>query len=502
MKKKLLLSTLFILFILTVLPSLQVYAQSSQIATLALGENESVYTVYSDYQGKNFAAIILKNVEGLVSSYNEYYILTKDNKYGPYSFVKEVIFADNGNTMIASVSKDDQWYILVNSQLNGPYSKVGRIVSIVDQKRYAFSFIENNSLYLLTEQKKIGPFSTLGSLVANQKTKKIVFCATNSSNVSQLYVNGEVVDQANKIIIFGFYTEKNLLAYAVNRSSGYSLVVGSTTYGPYDNISLDIAVKDEKNVLFYALIQQKWYLIAGKEKAGPFDETGFVCFSPDYKQVLYASEKDGNWKVYLGSKPLNTLSFYNLAFIDFVLMPDGTYSPIYLAKNEGRWAIFIGESEIPVVSYDLDTDDPYIGLLNINYYGEDLRVSNDGTIAYLFYSYDKACFSIGLASINKDKIASFGNEESYDTTYVLDTASGFVYMVINGQPMVGCISDNNSEKAANGTIIIGSFVYGLDGKPVALAVYDKTTNSISFLKINEAYDIIMSMTNATSTVTQ
>ncbi|HPO59962.1 MAG TPA: hypothetical protein PLN45_00295, partial [Exilispira sp.] len=111
MKKKLLLSTLFILFILTVLPSLQVYAQSSQIATLALGENESVYTVYSDYQGKNFAAIVLKNVEGLVSSYNEYYILTKDNKYGPYSFVKEVIFADNGNTMIASVSKDDQWYI-------------------------------------------------------------------------------------------------------------------------------------------------------------------------------------------------------------------------------------------------------------------------------------------------------------------------------------------------------------------------------------------------------
>lgn len=502
MKKKLLLSTLFILFILTVLPSLQVYAQSSQIATLALGENESVYTVYSDYQGKNFAAIILKNVEGLVSSYNEYYILTKDNKYGPYSFVKEVIFADNGNTMIASVSKDDQWYILVNSQLNGPYSKVGRIVSIVDQKRYAFSFIENNSLYLLTEQKKIGPFSTLGSLVANQKTKKIVFCATNSSNVSQLYVNGEVVDQANKIIIFGFYTEKNLLAYAVNRSSGYSLVVGSTTYGPYDNISLDIAVKDEKNVLFYALIQQKWYLIAGKEKAGPFDETGFVCFSPDYKQVLYASEKDGSWKVYLGSKPLNTLSFYNFAFIDFVLMPDGTYSPIYLAKNEGRWAIFIGASETPAISYDLDTDDPYIGLLNITYYGEDLRVSNDGTIAYLFYSYDKAGFSIGLACVNKDKIANFGNEESYDTTYVLDVSNGFVYMVINGQPVVGCITENNDEKASNGTILIGSFVYGLDGKAVALVVYDRTSNTVSFLKIEEAYSIILSMTNATSTITQ
>ncbi len=288
MKKRFMLSILFILFILTVLSSLQVYAQSNQIATLSLGENESVYTVYSDFQGKNFAAIILKNVEGLVSSYNEYYILTKDNRYGPFSFVKEVIFADNGNVMLASVSKDDQWYILVNSQMNGPYSKVGRIVSIVDQKRYAFSFIENNSAYLMTEQKKMGPFNSIGSLIANQKTKKIVFSATSSSNVAQLYVNGEMLDQANKIIIFGFYTEKNIFAYAVNRSSGYSLVVGSTTYGPYDNISLDVAIKDEKNVLFYALIQQKWYLIAGKEKAGPFDETGFVCFSPDYKQVLYA----------------------------------------------------------------------------------------------------------------------------------------------------------------------------------------------------------------------
>ena len=62
MKKRFMLSTLLILLILSVLPSSQVYAQSNQIAKLSLGENESVYTVYSDYQGKNFAAIILKNV--------------------------------------------------------------------------------------------------------------------------------------------------------------------------------------------------------------------------------------------------------------------------------------------------------------------------------------------------------------------------------------------------------------------------------------------------------
>lgn len=486
----------FIFIILLLNTSITSFSQVKTIATLNLEEDEKVYNVYTDASQTKYAVVIIKTTEGLVSTLTEYYVILSDSKIGPFEKVVDIVFFDNGKQFLISVKKDGLYYIYKNNDISGPYENISRFSAIFSSNFYAYWVKESGNLYVINPDKKLGPYAEVSAFTADQNTKRIVW--TVKSDKSELFINGISTTKADKIVIFGFYTDKSILCYATGQSGAYSLTVGSTIYGPYQNIGLDLAVKDEKLVSFFAKINDYWYLIAGKEKAGPFDSTGHVAISPDGKKIAYAGYTSSNgWAIYLGAKLLKNIDKPYFAFLDFIKVGESNYDLIYLAGEDTDggyyWGIYIGENEEPFFDYILDSSYPYVGSLNINYYGVDFMIDNNGTIAFLAYNIE-GTYKIGIISMKDADFGLFGPGDDYDTTFILDVANNVVLFVLNGDFYIGVPSTQELESYTN-IQMVGRIVYGLDGKKIGVVYFDPNTNTVCYVDLQNVKSTFISYFN-------
>lgn len=475
--------------------SLLCNAQVKTLTKINLNENEKIYNIYTDSLQKNYAVVITSVNEGMISTFTEYYILTKSGKLGPFEDVFDISFFDNGSQMLASVKKDGKYYVYLNQNISGPYDSVSRFYTIFASKSFAYWVKENEKIYVIYMDKKLGPYAEITSFIADQKSQKIVWNA--KTDKYELLVNGTSTFKADKIVLFGFYTDKRILCYAAGKSGAYYLVVGSTNYGPYENIGLDLAVKDENLASFFAKIDGKWYLVAGKEKAGPFDSTGFVAISPDGKKIAYAAYKEyDGWSIYLGAKLIKSVDASYFAFLDFVKVDATNYDIVYLVGDDYEdyyeWSIYIGTNDEPVYSYYLDTDSPYIGSLNLSYYGVDFLMDMNGTFSFLeCYDYE---YFIGIFSLKDMSYGTFGPAEEYETTYVIDVANNVVFFVLDGEYYIG-IPFTNQEDNYPGFKTNGRIVYGLDGSKIGVVYYDSKNGTICYVDLNNVIAAISSIFN-------
>jgi hypothetical protein len=463
------------------------------LTTLSLSENETVYNIYTDSLQTNFVVVIKSVTEGMVSSVTEYYIITPKEKLGPFERVYDVAFCDNGNQRLISVKKDGMYYVYNNNNMTGPYDNLGRFSVIYSTKNYAYWVKEADKYYVIYLDKKLGPYGEISSFVANQKTNKIVWRA--KTDKFELFVNGTSTIKSDLIVICGFYTEKDILSYIYGASGSYYMVVGSTTYGPYENIGLDLAVKDESLAIFFAKISGSWYLIAGKEKAGPFDSLGQVAISGDGKKIAYAGYKQSSgWGIYIGAKLIKNIDKPYFSYLDFIKIDPTTYDIVYLVGESGsenyNWYLYIGIGNDPVLRYELDSDSPYVGTLNIGYYGVDFMLENEGSIAFL--KYENGGYNIGVYSLANNTFGIFGPGDDYDTTYVLDIANNVVFFVLNGEFFVGVPSDTGVS-ILPGYKTIGRIIYGLDGKKIGVVYFDSKNNTICFTTFDNVVSAISSI---------
>lgn len=468
-------------------------AQVKTLMTLNLSENEAVYNIYTDSLQTNYAVVIKSITEGMVSSVTEYYIITPKEKLGPFERVYDIAFFDSGKQRLISVKKDGSYYVYKNNDITGPFENLGRFSVIYSTANFAYWVKESGKYYVIYQDKKLGPYAEISSFVANQKTNKIVWKA--KIDKFELFVNGTSTVKSDLIVVCGFYTEKAILSYIYGSSGSYYMVVGSTSYGPYENIGLDLAVKDENLAIFFAKISGTWYLIAGKEKAGPFDALGQVAISPDGKKIAYAGYKESSgWGLYIGAKLIKNINKPYFSYLDFVKVDAATYDILYLVGEPGdeyyNWYLFIGTSDEPAFEYQMDSDSPYVGTLNINYYGVDFMLENEGSIALL--NYENGGYNIGIYSLTNNTFGIFGPGEDYDTTYVLDVANNVVFFVLNGEFFVGVPSDTGVS-ILPGYKTIGRIVYGLDGKRIGVVYFDSKNNTICFTTLNNVVGAISSI---------
>ncbi len=469
------------------------YAQVIKLADIKLDEGETVYNIYADPLQKNFAVVIKKTTEGIISTKTEYYVVTNNNKLGPFDYVNDFCFFDNSNKFLISCTIDDKYYVLTQSEKAGPFEFVGRFSYLYSKNYFAFKVKENGQYYVVTSEKKFGPYNDALYFVVDQKIEKIAWVA--KSDLSELYINGKLVEKAELVKICGFYTEKRLFSYIIGgKSQKYTLVVGSNRYGPYENIGLDLAVKDEGLVLFFAQIDGNWYLIAGKEKAGPYEAPGFVTISPDYKKISYAVYKsDSGWNIYIGSKLIRSKIFSYLWFFDFIKV-DENYEISYLIGNSSQdlyiFKLIVGNEEKVVLQYYLNIEQPYIAYLNLQYYGVDFSFDINGTFAFVGIQDNN--FIIGIYNIKEEVLNIYGPSETYDDSYVLDVAENIVYFVFNGEFYLGTIYED-SFIGFSKIMVVGTIVYGIDGSKIGIVYFNPNENAIYFADIGNAQNAIISV---------
>ncbi len=482
----------FIFFSLIILNfSIVCFSQVKTLTTLNLSENEKVFNLYTDQSQTNYAIVISSVIEGMVSTVTEYYVITPNSKIGPFERVIDVAFFDKGKQMLISVKKEGQYYVYKNNQISGPFSNIGRFFVIYSSTAYVYWVKENDSIFVIYMDKKLGPYSETSSFVVDQKTQKIVWTA--KTDKSELFINGVSSAKADKVVIFGFYTEQRILCYVTGVSGSYSIVVGTKTYGPYENIGLDLAVKDENLASFFAKIEGKWYLIAGKEKTGPFDSTGHVAISPDGKKIAYAAYKESEgWGLYLGAKLLKYIGAPYFSYLDFVKIDATNYDIIYLTGNlndEGGYtfSIFIGANDNPIHEYSFDSDYPYVGQLNLFYYGVDFMLEQEGYIGLL--EYQDGQYNIVIYSLIDNIFGVFGPGEDYDSTFILDIAKNVIFFVLDGEFFIGIPSSTGIDLLP-GYKTCGRIIYGFDGKKIGVIYYDTKTNTICYVDLNNVNSAI------------
>ncbi len=487
MKKYIKFSSIFCFILILVMIfnfSILSYSQVKTLTKLELSEGEKIYNIYTDSLQTSYAIIIQKTTEGLISTIAEYYILTPDSKLGPFESVFDVAFFDSGKQILISVKKEGKFFVYKNNEVSGPFDNIGRFSVIYSTNFYTYWVKENNVLFVMTPDNKLGPYSKVSFLTADQKSKNIAWTAQKSSEQTELFMNANSIAKADKIVIFGFYTDKRTFCYATGTSAGYYLYIGSKVYGPYENIGLDLAVKNEDLAIFFAKISGSWYLIAGKEKVGPFDSTGFVAISPDGGKIAYAGFNQEGWSIYLGSKLFKKISSPKLLFLDFIKDDQENYQITYLSGeflDVGlKLSLYIGLEDDPYFEYSINTDSPYIGELNIAYYGVDFIVEQQGSISFLFFEDEK--FGIGIYSIKGKSLALFGLGDDYNNTYILDIAADVVFFVMNGNFFVG-VPLSNSENYSNFKTT-GRIVYGHDGQKIGVVFFDPNTNSVCYVDID------------------
>jgi len=483
---------ILILFVFNFL-SINSYSQIKTFTTLNLNENEKVVDIYTDSLQTNYAVVISIVTEGMVSSVTEYYILTMQGKLGPFEFVKEVAFFDKGKQLLISVKKNGSYYIYKNNIETGPYENVGRFNVIYSTTNYAYWVKEADKYYVVYMDKKLGPYGEISSFAVSQKTNKIAWRV--KTDKFDLFVNGTSVIKSELVVICGFYSDKEILSYIYGSSGSYYMVVGSTSYGPYENIGLDLAVKDENLAIFFAKISGSWYLIAGKEKAGPFDSTGFVALSPDGKKIAYAAYKESTgWGIYLGAKLIKYVDKPYFSYLDFIKVDSTNYDIIYLVGDyldeTYNWGVYIGNNDDPLFEYQSDSDSPYIGSLNINYYGVDFKINSEGSLGFLIYQ--DGSYNIGIYSMSNNTFGIFGPGDDYDTTYILDIANNIIFFVSNGDFFVGVPSDTGVS-INPGYLTCGRIVYDFNGKAIGVVYFDSKNNAICFTSLENVVDAISSI---------
>jgi hypothetical protein len=201
--------------------------------------------------------ILKEETPGATSVTDAYYIVTGNEKAGPYEDCSRLFFSSDGKTVAYSAKTDGQWYVVAGNEKAGPYEDCRYLLFFPDG-RMVYSAKMKGQWYVFTGDEKAGPYDDSWNLHCFSPDGKTV--AYNAEIDGQWYVvaGNEKTESSNNCRDLTFAPDGKTLAYAIETD-------------------------------------RQWFIITGKDKFGPYANYGRISFSPDGKIVAYKAETDDQW---------------------------------------------------------------------------------------------------------------------------------------------------------------------------------------------------------------
>lgn len=311
--------------------------ENNEIYSFSYIKDKSIIENYIYYNSKENDTILVEK------SNNKYFVLYKNEKYGPYDYMVKLpkLLYKNMITYIYKNYENNQenCYLQIGNSIFGPYNDIS-YNSDFDYLPY-YMAEKNDKTYLL-DKLNGNEYGPMDEVVDD-------YC----------YIGPE--DKPQSVFYFRV-------------GDAWYLICGSEKFGPYDEIGYFISSRDDLDFICKIKKNNQWFLLSGKDQYGPFDEIDYEIFSNFHKIIIYSVKIDGKWYMINGTEkdgPYDEIRYYP--------HPDSTKIFVYTVKIDEKWYIIKGTEK----------NGPYDEIYNIQYYedsGELIYMFKNNNQSYLVYN--------------------------------------------------------------------------------------------------------------------
>jgi Tol biopolymer transport system component len=238
---------------------------------------------------------------------DHFYVLTRDNKYGPYDDVFGIQYSPDGESLAFAARKDGNIYIIDNGNISGPYQEyMSSLKFSSDGKNLLYLAKENGNVNIYSRRDRIGPFN------------------------DWIFPTPSFLPGSQEIV------------FVASRKDKSYLFIGKKEYGPYDDCTKPVFSQEGDAYAYTWKVQNQWYLETKNAKYGPYDNLDYhsIIFSPDAQEISYVATRSGQKAIYASGSILEEIDD---------LRPFGiTYSYIgkkkaYSTMIDNNWFAVSGE---------------------------------------------------------------------------------------------------------------------------------------------------------------
>lgn len=149
------------------------------------------------------------------------------------------------------------------------------------------------------------PGGTMPETIVPSPDARRVAYVVRDDDGQHVEVDGEAEDRQDAVSGLTFRPDSSGVAYAALRGRAWSVVFGSTEWGPYDDVGKTSPVisPNSQHVAYTARRGREWYaFLDGDVTGGPYEGfvRGGITFSPDSARTAYAIKKGPEWIVVAG----------------------------------------------------------------------------------------------------------------------------------------------------------------------------------------------------------
>ncbi|MCX7950242.1 MAG: WD40 repeat domain-containing protein [Treponemataceae bacterium] len=158
-----------------------------------LGKGEEITTI-GLLNGATPVYVVRQLREGLISTIKKYYVVTGNEKAGPYDDVDDLTFSPDGKVLAYRVEIGGQWYVITGNEKAGPYDDVWGLAFSPDGKMLVYAVEVDGQWYMMDGKEKTGPYKyeDIGPLTFSPDGIALVYRAKiNGTWYSKVLINGK-----------------------------------------------------------------------------------------------------------------------------------------------------------------------------------------------------------------------------------------------------------------------------------------------------------------------
>ena len=282
---------------------------------------------------------------------NQKTVIVDTNTFRSYDETGRITFSPTSQQYAFLAISSNRWKVVVDGQEQKEYEYVldGPAFSAVGQRLAYSAKINDKSWAVIDNGKELKPYENLikGSLSFSPDGQHLAYGAVVNGKYFVVIDEQEHKQYANccgdyKSPIFS-PDSQHMVYFASNEDEKQFMVLDGVEGKRYDIALACCFSPDSKQLAYWAVEGNNWYVIVNEGKYGPHESGAMIVFSPDSKQMPYAFVEKGKIYVNVGEKidgPYDLIRKINFS-------PDSKRMAYVVAENEKWFAIIDGEKHGP-----------------------------------------------------------------------------------------------------------------------------------------------------------